>query len=247
MLSIKNTYPQYFMIKRLRKIRNDNKLVRRFRSLNKILKVIFIVACCSIILIELWLIPLFKSYPTIDTIQNIYLKLSYSIAGSTIFFFINVHWPRQEDKMKFQIYVMVRVGQIFEEIQYVLENALNVPVIFNVESITIDEDLLDRACENFDPDKSFSLPHLSNRTFTWYSYEDEFNESIAQNVDDLRSVPEIIDKATSLNLLKIKKLSNKLCNYSPPSEKPKAYHFKELFKTASLLYMEFLPATKKKY
>jgi len=82
-----------------KKVKSMKKLYRRFKTLNTTLKYAFIFSLLSIIIYKI-----FNLYFCIDIkflpIAEFVEKLFYAIIGSTIFFFINQHIPRERKKAK---------------------------------------------------------------------------------------------------------------------------------------------------
>lgn len=193
------------------------KLFKRFSSLNNLVKTSFLIACVSILSIELWLKHVPAPFYQLVPLGDIYLKLCYSIAGSTIFYFINVHWPKQQDKMRFHMYLKGRIGWIYGDVSYLVQFVLGVPITNTGEDIVFDSEAIKQACENLDSHSMLS--DIESALVTWDTYKKKFYESVARRVDEILAFPETIDKPTILKLARIRELA-RLIGTSQEGKRP---------------------------
>jgi hypothetical protein len=163
----------------------------RLISINQTIKFCFILACISILLIELVL----KNYPSInDTLYktgDIYLKICYSIAAATIFYFINQHLPREDRKSKAYLFINNRLASIDHELQDML-HALKVETGSNTRKVTLDA-IFD-ACKKINPmDPHYGHYETSVPFNNWYEYFTYKTIKIKNNIHDLLLINEALD------------------------------------------------------
>jgi hypothetical protein len=142
-----------------------------------LIKIIFIVAFGSILLIELLLKRFPTKAPWIFSMGDIYLKLCYSLCAAIVFYFINQHLPKEKRKLKSLILVSNRLVKIHQEI-YFLVLSLNV----NMEQqnfSNVKRKMINDACSKINPNDSVIATHDSVIPFLdWYEYFNYKEEKI---------------------------------------------------------------------
>ncbi|MDY0903326.1 hypothetical protein [Pedobacter sp. CFBP9032] len=90
-------------------------------GIRKEVKMAFILATLSILLIELYLINIPSPFHFIYSIGTIYLKACYAIFGSTIFYFINVQIPKEHKKIKSSLFIHNRIIIMYAKMSIITE------------------------------------------------------------------------------------------------------------------------------
>lgn len=90
-------------------------------SVRRELKVIFLIAFVSILLIELYLKNISAPFSCMPAAGEIYLKLSYSLFASIIFYFINVQIPKEQKKLKSFVFVYNRIKILMMNLDFITE------------------------------------------------------------------------------------------------------------------------------
>jgi hypothetical protein len=157
-----------------------------------LIKIIFIVAFGSILLIELLLKRFPAKAPWIFSMGDIYLKLCYSLCAAIVFYFINQHLPKEKRKLKSLILVSNRLVKIHQEI-YFLVLSLNV----NMEQqnfSNVKRKMINDACSKINPNDSVIATHDSVIPFLdWYEYFNYKEEKIRSLIKDLSTLNDLID------------------------------------------------------
>ena len=74
---------------------------RNFKTLREELKWTLYSAICAIVLIEFVFVDIPEVFPKASTIGSVILKLSYSYISALLFYYLVVHFKRQDEKRKY--------------------------------------------------------------------------------------------------------------------------------------------------
>ena len=169
-------------------------LILRIISLPLLIKIFFVAAFGSVLIIELFLKRYPAKYHFMFSTGDIYLKLCYSICAAIIFYFINQHLPKEKRKLKSINLISNRLVKIHQEI-YFLVKSLNVKI--EQQNFTdVQQKMINHACNKINPSESISSPYDSATPFVdWYEYLNYKTEKIRSLTNDLLSLSDLIDPA----------------------------------------------------
>ena len=127
--------------------RKSMTLVDTMKSVRREIKFAFSISVFSILLIEVW----FKNYasPTnlFYVIGDIYLKVCYSIIPTTVFFFINQHFPKETRNVKTNRYITNKLVSVSNELSWLVES-------LGIKDNDLSEEQILRVCEKINPASS---------------------------------------------------------------------------------------------
>lgn len=189
----------------------------RLITVRKEIKIIFFLSLSSILIIEVLLNGSQAKYHQLYSIEQIYLKICYSLTATIVFFFINQHLPKEERKMKSLVFVNNKAAKIQREIDYFLF-ALGVETKNHEKPALV---LITDACDKI---SNMKLPvHVSTQESqspfnNWYEYFDFKITRIKSLVKEILTFHELLDSGILEKLLKIDDnlSSNFLRSATPP-------------------------------
>lgn len=141
----------------------------RIATLRKELKVIFIIALASVLLIDLWLINIPEWFSFGAELGALYYKVCWAYITGLIFYFINVHLESERLKVKTFKYINNKAAKIHKlnnTLIFSLREAYTIPpdTIFS----SIDEEIT-YLCNHINPQFPFKLGGWYNITFPHWS------------------------------------------------------------------------------
>lgn len=160
------------------------KYIRNFKFLNRDLKVLLCIAVVSILLVELVFNKIPEVFPSANVIAKIYIALCYSYISATIFYFLVVHNPKQNEKEKFYEIIESKLNSIvFDHTR-----------IYNQISRENDVDTFDylnkqdlrNKLKSIDPYSLFGgIRYISEGKITWLRHIFIVSENNKREIDNL--------------------------------------------------------------
>jgi len=174
-------------------------------SVRKEIKFAFLLGIMSILAIEL----VFKNIPspseTFYKIGDIYLKFCYSLAASSIFYFINQHLPKEEKKEKSIKFIISKLTFVRQELNQVLLN-LDLPKT-DIKSFNFDEKDVRNAWAKIDPTKQVYDYMDSSAPFNnWFEYLNYKESKIKSLLEDLATANDSLNSSLYESILAVKLL-----------------------------------------
>lgn len=97
-------------------------MYRRFITLRPTIRNAFWLCFFSILSIELALKEFYNPYIILVKAGDFYLKLCYSILAALIVFFFNIHWPKEEKKIKTFLFVKNKISKLHHHLKGITDN-----------------------------------------------------------------------------------------------------------------------------
>ena len=91
------------------------KYLENFKFLRKELKILLYISLVSIILIEFIFFSFTEIFPKANTLASIFLKICYSYISALIFYFLVVHYKRQDEKRKYYKVINIKLNSFISD------------------------------------------------------------------------------------------------------------------------------------
>lgn len=199
------------------------KLYHRFNSLNKIVKRLFLISLCFLIYYKT-IFPVFFSFEkSIISLVEFIEKLFYAIIGSTIFYFINQHLPKEKKKVKVVLLLDLKIKILERDIVNFLGS---LGIRNDMKShLTIEE--IKARFKAYPKKMGFPVNAIqNNRVFpTHILYFDFVFSKLKQNINDIVQYSEYFDEEVLEYLVKINIMME--------------YHFSDLSYTGANVDLEW--------
>jgi hypothetical protein len=191
-------------------------LIKRFRTLQGIVKIAFISSFVSILTIELILKNYSAPSRILFILGDIYLKLCFSICAGIIFYFINQHLPKEKKKIKSYAYINNKLCKINKEIEYFIEN-LEIVKDPNHHYLDLKLEDINAACLKINPQKYKVSGFETGYNFkNWFEYFNYKYCKIIGLIKDLQIINDSIDIELMAKILEIEEI---LSHYFHPENK----------------------------
>ncbi|KIL43784.1 hypothetical protein [Jeotgalibacillus campisalis] len=187
----------------------------RIANLRKDLRVLFLTATISVLLIDLWLINVAEWFPYGAELGALYYKICLAYITGFIFYFINVHLESEKTKVKTFKYIHnkhVKIRRLCETLIISLRRASQVPQGKQFDSI---EKELEYLCKNINPQNPFVVAGWYNITFDhWFKAIDFIEKENKELTRDLLFVRESIKSDIIIILTDIEECISNYINLS---------------------------------
>lgn len=144
--------------------------IHRIKTLRKDLKILFIIAFSSILLIDLWLINIPELFKGAAALGGIYYKICLAYITAFIFYFINVHLQAERTKVKTYKYInnkSAKINRLCNTLISSLRDSCGVPSNIKFSS---KENEIAILCDFINPQQSFIFGGWYNRFFDhWFA------------------------------------------------------------------------------
>ncbi|MDA2451408.1 hypothetical protein PDN63_23640 [Bacillus cereus] len=139
----------------------------RIATLRKDLKILFVIAVFSVLIMDLWLINIPEFFSGGAALGSLYYKICLSYITAFIFYFINVHLQNERTKVKTYKYIQNKASKL----NYICGLLLN--TVRKDGSLSLDssnsELSIYELCKNINPRKNFHLGGTYNIVFEHWS------------------------------------------------------------------------------
>ncbi|MFC4213489.1 hypothetical protein ACFOWA_20010 [Pedobacter lithocola] len=177
-------------------------------GISRVVKTAFIIASCSILLIELVLVRFAAPTFFIYSLGTIYLKGCYAVFGSVIFYFINIQIPKEKKKFKSSLYVTNRITKLIINLDFIqdrLELDRHPKAKLNLESFT-------NAVAKTDPDQSVQT-FVDTNFKNWAEFLEFLKQESNSTLKDLLLIQDVVDSDILEYLIKIENIFNLMTFY----------------------------------
>jgi hypothetical protein len=165
----------------------------RINSLQLELKVLFVIASSSILLIDLWLINRPEWFSLGAELGAIYYKLCIGYITGLIFYFINVHLNAERTKVKTYKYINNKAAKIHSLCNTLISSLREAHPVPKGKTFSSLKEELSFLSDNINPQNSFELGGWYNLEFPhWFSAIDFVEKENKELTRDLLFVRDSI-------------------------------------------------------
>lgn len=167
----------------------------RIKTVRQDLFYLFLLAFCSIFLLEFWLfnIPEPKAFTVASELGEIYYKICFAYITAFIFYFLNVHLQSHKSKVKTFSYIENKIRKLHScrlNLIIALRNAVGEPhKDYNLPS----KEEINIMCKKIIPYNPLVYGQL-NLTYTdWYEFFKFLDDETSENIKDLLILKDNLD------------------------------------------------------